>query len=87
MAEEPWDWLLMTDAEELYARSRARMEVTERLIKQSREVLESSRALLDRTRPISPTDLVAAWLAAAEFRSQPCSSSPQKCGDRIPLTL
>jgi hypothetical protein len=56
MAEEPWDWLLMTDAEELYARSRARMEVTERLIKQSREVLESSRALLDRTRPISPTD-------------------------------
>jgi hypothetical protein len=65
MAEEPWDWLLMTDAEELYARSRAPMELTERLIEQSREVLESSRALLDRTRPIRPSDLLAAWPARA----------------------
>jgi two-component system, cell cycle response regulator CpdR len=65
MAEEPWDWLLMTDAEELHARSRARMELTERLIEQSREVLESSRALLDRTRPIRPSDLLAAWPARA----------------------
>jgi len=35
------------------------MDETERLIEQSREAVESSRALLERTRPIRFTDLVA----------------------------
>ena len=65
MAGEAWDWLLVTDTEELYARSRARMEWTARLIEESRQALESSRVLLEHTRPISLTDLVARWSAQA----------------------
>jgi two-component system cell cycle response regulator CpdR len=65
MTKEPWDWLLMTDAGALYARSLASMEWTARLIEQSRAALESSRVLLDRTSPICLTDLVARWPAQA----------------------
>jgi PleD family two-component response regulator len=65
MAEKALDWLLVTDAQELSARSRARMEWTARLIEQSREALESSRVLLEHTHPIRLSDLVARRSAQA----------------------
>jgi CheY-like chemotaxis protein len=57
--KDPWGWLLISDARALRASSLTDIDVTAQLIKQGGEALESSRALLERTRPIRLTDLIA----------------------------
>ena len=59
MAVEPWSWLLATDAAELYAAAHAGLNETSELIERSREAIESSRALLERTRSCFLLDLAA----------------------------
>jgi len=58
MADEPTTALIKASVSH-YESSRAHVDVTERLIEQSRKAVRSSRDLLDRTHPISFSDPVA----------------------------
>jgi CheY-like chemotaxis protein len=64
MANEPTRTLIEASIAH-YASSRAHMDETAQLVEQSYEALRSSRVLLERTRPIRLTDLVAGWSAQA----------------------
>src|SRR5215469_7165523 len=56
---------LISDAMSLVASAHVHMDDTDQLIEESRRAVLNSRELLERTRPISFTDLVARWPAQA----------------------
>src|SRR5215469_2131324 len=64
MADEP-DRTLIKASMAHYASSHGYMDEANQLIKQSRKAVRSSRELLERTRPIDFSDLVARWSARA----------------------
>jgi hypothetical protein len=56
---DPWEWLLINDSMAQYQSSLARLDRTEQLIEQSRKAMIESRELLQQTRPIELSGLVA----------------------------